>query len=639
MRLVELTASDSSGRVLLHPRLTVVGGIEPVAQVGADLARAISGNHHKGIGALADIGGELRDLVDCVGDADASVMAVLRAADLPQRELPPVVVPTVAATLPTEDHDIEAAARRDERLAEVDARRTVVTWMMAQPVPDARGVIGALEALEAASNVAERTRERRLSLADAWTDVMIRLSACLPSLAPSHEVLDDARAAVASARSDLWLAERGLGTAPPEDLAELERVHELVEVAEARAARPLSGAAARRELAEARASERAILDGLGFASYMERHLTEALCRPDAAAFDRRDRAQAALDEATAILAELEVISEEAARRERLEAEAAGYAAAAERFLGSRPAGQDLAVALRTASDPGVDAARSQLQEALARSGCTEPGEPVVIAHQFIADAHARSAEHDQLRRELQVLDAERAALVESVARIEQPAAVDPAPPVVGVGGVRDLEMFLLALLAGRRGTEPLGSIPLVAEDPFGGLTEEACFAGLQLLERMADAVQVVYLTEDRRVHSWAAALGEARAASRREGWMPAQVPSAPEPVIDLERAPDVLPAVEAPVTGGLTIAEGIAIARREQDRVAAADPAAPVAAAPKPAHCQACRFEVATGVCEGCAKHLCDDHLIRTARRGRRAGRTLCVQCGLGAAGVRRVGR
>lgn len=634
MRLVELAVSDPTRRVPLHPRLTVVGGIDPLAQVAADVAAAFAGNHATAVRVVADTGASgLRDLADCIGGGDPKLMSILRASDLPEPEVPPVVAPTEAAVPAPEARQPQS----DARLAEIDARRAVVTWMMARPVPDARGVIEALEVLEAASNVAERTRERRLSLADAWTDVMIRLSACLPTLAPSDEVLEDARAAVATARSELWLAERALGTAPPEDLAELERAHELVEAAEARAARPLSGAAARRELAEARQAERAILDGLGFASYMERHLTEALFRPDASAFEHRDRAQAALDEATAVLSELEVIAEEAGRRERLEAEAAGYAAAAERYLGGRPAAPDLAVALRTAADPGVDAARSQLAESLARAGTTDTGELVPIAHHFIADSHARAAEHDELRRELEGLDAERASLVEPVGVADEVVPVAPRPATPEVAEARHLEMFLLSLLAGRRATDALGPVPLVAVDTFAGLADDACFAGLRLLERMADAVQVVYLTEDRRIHSWAAALGAERAASRCEGWTPVQVASAPEPVIDLERPPDRPPPVDAPVTPGLTIAEGVEIARRQQDRVG--PPIAPVRDAAKPTYCQACRFEVATGVCEGCAKHLCDDHLIRTAGRGRRAGRTLCVQCGLVAAGVRRVGR
>lgn len=305
MRLVELRASDSTGRVPLHPRLTVVGGIGPVARVAADLAAALAGSGGTGVRVLADAdGGEWQDLANLL--ADPTLTAVLRAADLPEREPQAVVTPTVTVAARPDEHDNESAARRDERMAEVDARRSVVTGMLARTLPDATGVIGALEALEAASNVADRTRERRLSLADAWTDVMIRLSACLPTLAPSDEVLEDARAAVATARSELWLAERPLGASSPEALAELERAHELVEAAEARAARPLSGAAARRELAGAREAEQAILDDLGFASYMERHLTEALYRPDAAASDRRDRAQAALAEASAVLAELAV---------------------------------------------------------------------------------------------------------------------------------------------------------------------------------------------------------------------------------------------------------------------------------------------------------------------------------------------
>jgi len=76
----------------------------------------------------------------------------------------------------------------------------------------------------------------------------------------------------------------------------------------------------------------------------------------------------------------------------------------------------------------------------------------------------------------------------------------------------ELEWYLLARLAAQRSVSIAGSAPLLLDDALSGLgIEEVCHL-LTRLERMADVVQVIVLSEDPVVASWAVTTGITRAA-------------------------------------------------------------------------------------------------------------------------------
>jgi hypothetical protein len=81
------------------------------------------------------------------------------------------------------------------------------------------------------------------------------------------------------------------------------------------------------------------------------------------------------------------------------------------------------------------------------------------------------------------------------------------------GSVADeVEWYLLARLAAQRAVSLGGSLPIVLDDALTGLGEEELGHVLGRLERMADAVQVIVVTDDPLAASWAQQAGEDRAA-------------------------------------------------------------------------------------------------------------------------------
>ena len=76
----------------------------------------------------------------------------------------------------------------------------------------------------------------------------------------------------------------------------------------------------------------------------------------------------------------------------------------------------------------------------------------------------------------------------------------------------EAEFYLLARLAAQRNLSYAGSVPLLIDDAFAVLPEDDRIHLLERLERMSSTVQVVYLTDDPAVLSWAQAAGITRAA-------------------------------------------------------------------------------------------------------------------------------
>lgn len=81
----------------------------------------------------------------------------------------------------------------------------------------------------------------------------------------------------------------------------------------------------------------------------------------------------------------------------------------------------------------------------------------------------------------------------------------------------ELEWYLLARLAAQRAVSVAGSLPLLLDDALRGLDGEGVSHLLGRLERMAEAVQVIVISEDPLVAAWATEAGSARAAVVRPG--------------------------------------------------------------------------------------------------------------------------
>jgi hypothetical protein len=76
----------------------------------------------------------------------------------------------------------------------------------------------------------------------------------------------------------------------------------------------------------------------------------------------------------------------------------------------------------------------------------------------------------------------------------------------------EIEWYLLARLAAQRSVSLAGSLPLLLDDALRGLAPEDVEQVLGRLERMAEAVQVIVVSDDPVASSWAGLAGADRAA-------------------------------------------------------------------------------------------------------------------------------
>ncbi len=94
----------------------------------------------------------------------------------------------------------------------------------------------------------------------------------------------------------------------------------------------------------------------------------------------------------------------------------------------------------------------------------------------------------------------------------EPAFEVPVDDVEGDAGQEALEFYLLARLAGLRNVSFAGAVPLVVDDAFRGMRRDELRPLLGKLEKMAEAVQIIYLTDDETITDWALEVGFQRAA-------------------------------------------------------------------------------------------------------------------------------
>jgi hypothetical protein len=109
---------------------------------------------------------------------------------------------------------------------------------------------------------------------------------------------------------------------------------------------------------------------------------------------------------------------------------------------------------------------------------------------------SRAAQHALERREVQ----------ERIGALQGDTAPD------GGSMAEEVEWYLLARLAAQRAVCLAGSVPLLLDGALDGLDEHELAHVLGRLERMADAVQVIVVSDDPVAASWAESAGQERAA-------------------------------------------------------------------------------------------------------------------------------
>ena len=75
------------------------------------------------------------------------------------------------------------------------------------------------------------------------------------------------------------------------------------------------------------------------------------------------------------------------------------------------------------------------------------------------------------------------------------------------GGVEAVEFYLLARLAAQRSVSFAGSVPMVIDDALTDLARDEVIRMLNELDRMAESVQIVFLSEDPTVLGWTTEIG------------------------------------------------------------------------------------------------------------------------------------
>lgn len=130
-------------------------------------------------------------------------------------------------------------------------------------------------------------------------------------------------------------------------------------------------------------------------------------------------------------------------------------------------------------------------------------ERVAAGEQRVTDA---AAAEQATAAQLAEVDAAFAAATAA----EEQAAADAAA-VDRAKLLDDVDWELMARLAALRSVGLAGSLPLVLDDPFAGLDDDELTHVLDRVARLADAVQVVLVTEREAAVAWAAQIGSERA--------------------------------------------------------------------------------------------------------------------------------
>lgn len=199
-------------------------------------------------------------------------------------------------------------------------------------------------------------------------------------------------------------------------------------------------------------------------------------------------------------------AERAALAEAAEAEAAvaGARREADR-LSSRLAGAEAALAAAMQAEAEAERLLADHEgvtgpeqvEAL-RAKVAEVADALELRVSAAEQAVEATTRHEEERQQA-------AAALEALQDEADPDAVEPSM-------AEEIEWHLLARLAAQRSVSLAGSVPLLLDDALAAVAEPDLGRILGRLERMADAVQVILVTDDDSAASWASLAGPTRAA-------------------------------------------------------------------------------------------------------------------------------
>lgn len=282
---------------------------------------------------------------------------------------------------------------------------------------------------------------------------------------------------------------------------------ELFLVAEAALDAALEGERRRFDLVEQRAAAAAALDDLRRSEAAPAPTPLAVAHHDlfsAGAEQVPAAERAALEDELAAARALEQAAAEAADRAR--ADLVG-AVATEGALADRVAASEAELEAATSSDLSAELAAADLGPAAEVAAHVAALAATVEAAE--AAHHEAVARVEAEDRELAVLDEDGRALAAQIERLEEIVAAEAAGTATSAD---ELEWYLLARLAGQRSVSVAGSLPLLLDDALADLDQDQITYLLDRLERMADAVQLIVVSDDPRLAAWVDAVGPARAA-------------------------------------------------------------------------------------------------------------------------------
>lgn len=290
------------------------------------------------------------------------------------------------------------------------------------------GVVGTLRsALETWDAVAETARpdQRAADLAAAWADLQADLSGVVEQAGPLPDAdqLEAAERRVEAAQAELSRIEAAtqVGVLTPELRAQIDAAHDAVLAAEERIGRRIGGGGARKALGAAREAERALLDGHGFASYLDVVMTGGRAQSDS---PERFAAERAYRSAVAERDRLRAATTARPEMAYLSGEANRLIEHCIETLGVDPGDQVIPL-LRAHPDvprPLLD----DLRAAVAEAGLRPVGISLAdAARAWLAEQDAVIADQrrwreaaDQVRAEAEQLDATLSALAQRIAEAE-----------------------------------------------------------------------------------------------------------------------------------------------------------------------------------------------------------------------------
>jgi hypothetical protein len=642
--LLDLT-EDNLKMLDLRSEIDVVVHADDIPQAGSPLARSAGSSARQSIEQFLSstpkgVHPQLDEARRAQRDAQEAKAVLREAADRSRRDQREALArrEQAAAALesarwarraasgdePDDDGDVRAAvvqselaARRldlESAIKELDARLDRIDRALDELFSiDTRPVQVLLDALRNPAPVEYVPSDRAQELASEFVRLQDAVAGLEARLEQEGRGPASAMQRLEDARVELQAAEQGMAkpNLSPEDVAELEAVHEQVLEAERRATGAF-GRRNRKRLDEALAREQAVLDRVGYPTWSAYIMGAGLLAIDPVAEQRLERARLEVEAAEAnwaqITAAIEAHPEHRALLDQLEAV---YLEAFDLLDGEEP--DDLEQALRNLKVPKAEVTTEELVDALAYQlelvgldlGET-PGvdRSIVVAQAFleetagitdrIAELHTEreaaereralagaelaslpdvvpgpetdevdGAELDEspieppevsdeeiaeLERQLALATEEeqdavetveaREALVDAATQVEavassrlsriaselaEQAAVDnpssepavevpPADDDLSEAGQEAIEFYLMSRLAAHRNLSFAGSVPILLDDALARPDPEETRQLLGKLERMAEAVQIIYLSDDRAASEWAVTTGFERVA-------------------------------------------------------------------------------------------------------------------------------